>query len=175
MTANKFRIEADTLGEVRIPAQALWGPQTERSRHNFPTGKTMPLSMIRALLQIKKAAAQVNCQLENLEQAKATLIIQAVDQLLNLPAEKLQQDFPLHVYQTGSGTQTNMNVNEVVAHQAAQLGSQITILPNDDVNRGQSSNDVFPTVMNITVALVTQKLTTELKHLIAELKVKQAK
>lgn len=175
MTANKFRIEADTLGEVRIPAQALWGPQTERSRHNFPTGKTMPLSMIRALLQIKKAAAQVNCQLENLEQAKATLIIQAVDQLLNLPAEKLQQDFPLHVYQTGSGTQTNMNVNEVVAHQAAQLDSQITILPNDDVNRGQSSNDVFPTAMNITAALATQKLTTELKHLIVELKVKQTK
>ncbi|WP_281164493.1 class II fumarate hydratase [Liquorilactobacillus sicerae] len=175
MTANEFRIEADTLGEVQIPTQALWGPQTERSRQNFPTGKTMPLALIKVLLQIKKAAAQVNCQLKNLEQAKGKLIIQAVDQLLNLPAEKLQQDFPLHVYQTGSGTQTNMNVNEVIAHQAALLDPKIVILPNDDVNCGQSSNDVFPTAMNITAVLATQKLVTELKHLIDELKIKQAK
>jgi fumarate hydratase class II len=175
MTKDNYRIEADTLGDVKIPQEALWGPQTERSRQNFPTGKKMPLALIKALLQIKKAAAQVNLELKNLDEAKSKLIVATIDSLTALTDEKLQQDFPLHVYQTGSGTQTNMNVNEVVAHQAAKLDPQIKILPNDDVNRGQSSNDVFPTAMNITASLAVKKVAAAVEHLIGELKIKQAK
>ena len=175
MTKDDYRIEVDTLGDVKIPQTALWGPQTERSRHNFSTGKKMPLALIKALLQIKKVAAQVNLELGNLAEEKSKLIVNAIDSLTALPDEKLQQDFPLHVYQTGSGTQTNMNVNEVVAHQAAKLDPQTKILPNDDVNRGQSSNDVFPTAMNITAALAVKKVEAAVEHLITELKIKQDK
>ena len=116
-----FRTEADTLGPVQIPAAALWGPQTERSRHNFPTGQFMPLAIIRALLNIKKAAAQANLATDQITPAKGQLIVQAIDELLALDDEALRQDFPLKVYQTGSGTQTNMNVNEVVANKCKQL------------------------------------------------------
>ena len=161
-----FRTEADTLGPVQIPAAALWGPQTERSRHNFPTGQFMPLAIIRALLNIKKAAAQANL-------AKGQLIVQAIDELLALDDEALRQDFPLKVYQTGSGTQTNMNVNEVVANKCKQLQPELTILPNDDVNRGQSSNDTFPTAMNIVAVEALDQLLPAVQHLIDELKVKQ--
>ncbi|MFT8458475.1 MAG: class II fumarate hydratase [Liquorilactobacillus ghanensis] len=175
MAAKDFRIESDTLGEVEIPAAALWGPQTERSRNNFPTGNYMPLPIIKALLQLKKAAAQANLAEGNLEQAKSELIVTAIDQLLALPDIELRKDFPLKVYQTGSGTQTNMNVNEVVAHKAAQINDQIEILANDDVNRGQSSNDIFPTAMNITASQAVGELKKAVAHLIAELKAKQAK
>ncbi|MGZ9852177.1 class II fumarate hydratase [Limosilactobacillus ingluviei] len=168
-----FRTEADTLGPVQIPAAALWGPQTERSRHNFPTGQFMPLAIIRALLNIKKAAAQANLATDQLSPAKGQLIVQAIDELLALDDEALRQDFPLKVYQTGSGTQTNMNVNEVVANKCKQLQPELTILPNDDVNRGQSSNDTFPTAMNIVAVEALDQLLPAVQHLIDELKVKQ--
>ena len=168
-----FRTEADTLGPVQIPTAALWGPQTERSRHNFPTGQFMPLAIIRALLNIKKAAAQANQATDQLSPAKGQLIVQAIDELLALDDEALRQDFPLKVYQTGSGTQTNMNVNEVVANKCKQLQPELTILPNDDVNRGQSSNDTFPTAMNIVAVEALDQLLPAVQHLIDELKVKQ--
>ena len=168
-----FRTEADTLGPVQIPAAALWGPQTERSRHNFPTGQFMPLAIIRALLNIKKAAAQANLATDQLSPAKGQLIVQAIDELLALDDEALRQDFPLKVYQTGSGTQTNMNVNEVVANKCKQLQPELPILPNDDVNRGQSSNDTFPTAMNIVAVEALDQLLPAVQHLIDELKVKQ--
>lgn len=168
-----YRIEEDTLGPVKIPQEALWGPQTERSRQNFPTGTKMPLEIIKILLQIKKAAARANCKEQLLDSTKADLIGAAVDQLLSLNDEQLRQHFPLVVYQTGSGTQTNMNVNEVVAHVAQRINPNITILANDDVNQGQSSNDLFPTAMNIAAALELQKLMQALQHLIAELQPKQ--
>ena len=168
-----FRTEADTLGPVQIPAAALWGPQTERSRHNFPTGQFMPLAIIRALLNIKKAAAQANLATDQITSAKGQLIVQAIDELLALDDEALRQDFPLKVYQTGSGTQTNMNVNEVVANKCKQLQPELTILPNDDVNRGQSSNDTFPTAMNIVAVEALDQLLPAIQHLIDELKVKQ--
>ena len=168
-----FRTEADTLGPVQIPAAALWGPQTERSRHNFPTGQFMPLAIIRALLNIKKAAAQANLATGQITPAKGQLIVQAIDELLALDDEALRQDFPLKVYQTGSGTQTNMNVNEVVANKCKQLQPELTILPNDDVNRGQSSNDTFPTAMNIVAVEALDQLLPAVQHLIDELKVKQ--
>lgn len=172
---TKFRTESDTLGEVQIPETALWGAQTERSRNNFPTGEKMPLEIIKALLQIKKAAAIANKEVKSIDADKADLIVSAIDKLLALSDEDLRKDFPLVVYQTGSGTQTNMNCNEVVAHMAHKLNPDIEILPNDDVNKGQSSNDIFPTAMNITASVAVDNLETSLKHLIDELKVKQDK
>lgn len=172
---TNFRTESDTLGEVKIPETALWGAQTERSRNNFPTGEKMPLEMIKALLQIKKAAAIANKELNSIEPEKADLIVESIDKLLALDDEELRKDFPLVVYQTGSGTQTNMNVNEVVSHMAAKINDKIEILPNDDVNKGQSSNDIFPTAMNITAATAVDDLEKSLQHLIDELKVKQEK
>lgn len=168
-----YRIEEDTLGEVKIPVNALWGAQTERSRNNFPTGRFMPIEIIRALLQIKKAAAQSNMELDQISAEKGNLIVKSIDTLLELSDEELRQDFPLKVYQTGSGTQTNMNCNEVVAHQAAKLNPEIEILPNDDVNKGQSSNDIYPTAMNIVAADAVAKLEESVQHLIDELKKKQ--
>jgi fumarate hydratase, class II len=171
----QFRTEEDTLGPVQIPQEALWGPQTERSRHNFPTGQFMPLGIIRALLNIKKAAAQANLELDQIDKDKGTLIIEAIDQLLALSDEDLRKDFPLKVYQTGSGTQTNMNTNEVVANLAGRLNPDVTVLPNDDVNKGQSSNDVYPTAMNIVAVEALDNLLPAVQHLIDELKAKQEK
>lgn len=170
---SQFRTEEDTLGPVQIPQEALWGPQTERSRHNFPTGQFMPLAIIRALLNIKKAAAQANLELNQIDEAKGKLIIEAIDQLLVLPDDDLRKDFPLKVYQTGSGTQTNMNTNEVVANLAKRLNPDVTVLPNDDVNKGQSSNDVYPTAMNIVAVEALDQLLPAVQHLIDELKAKQ--
>ncbi|WP_334330405.1 class II fumarate hydratase [Companilactobacillus sp. HBUAS59699] len=170
-----FRIESDTLGEVKIPADALWGAQTERSRNNFPTGEKMPLVIIKALLQIKKAAAISNKELDAIDPKKADLIVESIDKLLALDDEDLRKDFPLVVYQTGSGTQTNMNTNEVVAHMAAKINPDIEILPNDDVNKGQSSNDIFPTAMSIVASVAVDNLEDSLQHLIDELKIKQEK
>lgn len=170
---SQFRTEEDTLGPVQIPQEALWGPQTERSRHNFPTGQFMPLAIIRALLNIKKAAAQANLELNQIDEAKGKLIIETIDQLLALPDDDLRKDFPLKVYQTGSGTQTNMNTNEVVANLAKRLNPDVTVLPNDDVNKGQSSNDVYPTAMNIVAVEALDQLLPAIQHLIDELKAKQ--
>lgn len=170
---TEYRTEEDTLGPVKIPADALWGPQTERSRNNFSTGPYMPLAIIRVLLHIKKAAAQANMEAQAITPKKGNLIIKAIDELLTLNDRDLRQHFPLKVYQTGSGTQTNMNVNEVVAHKAHQLNPAVEILPNDDVNKGQSSNDTFPTAMNVVALKALAKLKPAVQHLIDELKVKQ--
>lgn len=171
---TEYRIETDTLGEVKIPKDVLWGPQTERSLHNFTTGPLMPLLIIRALLNIKKAAALANYDCHNLSVEKKDLIVQSVDTLLQQTDAKLQQSFPLHIYQTGSGTQTNMNVNEVIAHQARLLNGKLEILPNDDVNRSQSSNDTFPTAMNIVALLKVNDLIETLNHLISIFDEKQS-
>lgn len=172
---SDYRIEEDTLGAVKIPKDALWGAQTQRSRNNFSTGNKMPLEIIKALLQIKRAAAIANKEVGAIDANKADLIVESIDQLLKLDDVSLRKDFPLVVYQTGSGTQTNMNVNEVVSHVAQNINPQLEILPNDDVNHGQSSNDIFPTAMNITAAMAVEKLIDSLKHLIEELQTKQAK
>ncbi|GAD17291.1 class II fumarate hydratase [Lentilactobacillus otakiensis] len=171
---TEYRMEEDTLGKVKVPKNALWGPQTERSRHNFPTGPLMPTTVIRALIHIKMNAAEVNHGQDNLDEQKADLIQQAAAQLLILDDSQLMADFPLHVYQTGSGTQTNMNVNEVIANQCKQIDPSVRITPNDDVNRSQSSNDTFPTAMNIAGICALNKLTPEIEHLVSVLKQKQA-
>jgi len=169
----EYREEADTLGTVKVPATALWGPQTERSRHNFTTGPLMPLPVIRALIQIKRGAAIANRDLGELSDAKAQLIVEAASDLLALSDAQLQRDFPLRVYQTGSGTQTNMNVNEVIAHQALTHDATGELQPNDDVNRGQSSNDTFPTAMTVTAREAVNAVVGAVRHLVAELTVKQ--
>ncbi|MDR0596742.1 MAG: class II fumarate hydratase [Clostridiales Family XIII bacterium] len=138
--AAAYRIEADTMGEVRVPADRLWGAQTQRSFENFRIGgERMPTDIVRAFGILKKAAALANAQLGVLEQKKAKAIARAADRIIK---GELDGEFPLSVWQTGSGTQTNMNVNEVIAHLTG-------LHPNDDVNRGQSSNDTFPTAMHI--------------------------
>ncbi|WP_137597771.1 class II fumarate hydratase [Paucilactobacillus kaifaensis] len=168
---QNYRTEEDTLGPVKIPADALWGPQTQRSLQNFKTGAKMPLELIKVLLQLKKAAAVAN---ENeITLVKSNLIIAAVDHLLKLDDAELRKSFPLVIYQTGSGTQTNMNVNEVVANMAAKLDNTVEILPNDDVNHGQSSNDIFPTAMNITAAVSVGELEQVVSRLINKLAEKQ--
>ncbi|MFT9005337.1 MAG: class II fumarate hydratase [Liquorilactobacillus hordei] len=168
-----FRIESDTIGPVNIPVDALWGAQTQRSRQNFKAGNKMPLDVIRVLLIIKRSAAVANWQLGKMTKEKSDLIVKAVDTLLRLENSELRRDFPLRVYQTGSGTQTNMNVNEVIAHMAKKLDASLEILPNDDVNMGQSSNDVFPTAMNIAAIQALRNVIDEAQKLTDELKNKQ--
>lgn len=175
MAEEEYRVESDTIGPVKIPKEALWGPQTERSRNNFPTGELMPLAIIRAFLHLKKAAAESNVAVGDEPKDKGEAIEEAIDQLLAMDDVALRKDFPLHVLQTGSGTQSNMNVNEVVANLANKLHPGLNILPNDDVNRGQSSNDTFPTAMNITAVEALDKLEPAVQHLIDELKVKEKK
>ena len=146
----KTRIEKDSMGEVEVSEAALWGAQTERSLEHFKIGtEKMPFEVIQAIIQIKKASAQVNLKLNKLSQEKATSIMVACDLLLE---NNHQEHFPLSVWQTGSGTQSNMNVNEVIAHL-----TQVSVHPNDDVNMGQSSNDVFPSAMHISTALKLNK------------------
>jgi fumarate hydratase class II len=166
---GKKRIEEDAIGQIEIPADKYWGAQTQRSLENFLVGdEKMPIEVIRALAVVKKAAATVNRDLGLLPAGKADLICQVADEIL---AGKLDAHFPLVVWQTGSGTQTNMNVNEVIANRASELaqeplGSKRPVHPNDDVNRCQSSNDVFPTAMHIAAALlVRDRLIPSLKLL----------
>ena len=150
----KFRIEKDTMGSVEVPADKYWGAQTERSRNNFKIGSaaSMPLEIVYGFAYLKKAAAFANSDLGVLDPVKRDLIAQVCDEIL---AGKLDDQFPLVIWQTGSGTQSNMNVNEVIANRAHEItGKKIgegekTILPNDDVNKSQSSNDTFPTGMHI--------------------------
>lgn len=149
-----FRIEKDTMGEVKVPNDKYWGAQTQRSTENFRIGKDhFPREMIKALGVLKKCAAMTNSQLGLLDAKKAELIIKAADEVIQ---GKLDEHFPLVIWQTGSGTQTNMNANEVIANRAmSYLGVKLPskeIHPNDDVNKGQSSNDTFPTAMHIAVA-----------------------
>ncbi|MEZ4787831.1 MAG: class II fumarate hydratase [Flavobacterium haoranii] len=152
-----FRIEKDTLGDVKVPADKLWGAQTERSRNNFKIGpaESMPFEVIKAFAYLKKAAAFTNTELNVLATHKRDLIAQVCDEILN---DKLNEHFPLVIWQTGSGTQSNMNVNEVIAHRAQQLSQKTfeeepVLKENDDVNKSQSSNDTFPTAMHIAASI----------------------
>jgi len=151
-----FRIEKDTMGEVKVPSDKYWGAQTERSRNNFKIGSpaSMPLDVIMGFAYLKKAAAYTNCELGVLSIEKRDLIAQVCDEIL---AGDHNNQFPLVIWQTGSGTQSNMNVNEVIANRAHELAGKVigegekTIQPNDDVNKSQSSNDTFPTGMHIAI------------------------
>jgi len=148
----EYRIEEDSLGKIKVPKDKLWGAQTQRSLQNFKIGKGfMPIEVIRAFAVLKKAAALTNMELEQLDEERTRAITQACDEISE---GKLDSNFPLVVWQTGSGTQTNMNVNEVIAHRANQIIGENLIHPNDHVNKAQSSNDTFPTAMHI--AAVTE-------------------
>lgn len=171
----EYRIEKDTLGEVRVPANKIWGAQTQRSKENFQIGdEKMPIEVIRAFAILKKSAAIANKKLNKLPPAKADAIISAADEILE---GKWDDQFPLVVWQTGSGTQSNMNVNEVIAYRANQLlieqGSSEKVHPNDDVNMSQSSNDTFPTALHIAaVEMVEDYLLPRLQLLKNTLKEK---
>lgn len=151
---EKFRIEHDTMGEVKVPADRYWGAQTQRSFQNFKIGKTkMPKEIIDAFAILKKAAAITNCQFGVLDSERADLISTVCDEILD---GKLEENFPLVVYQTGSGTQSNMNVNEVIAGRGNELAGEKILHPNDHVNKSQSSNDTFPTAMHIAGLTATE-------------------
>ena len=156
-----FRIEHDSMGEMRVPADALWGAQTQRSHENFPIGgQTMPPEIIAAFAQLKKAAARANAQLGRMDEASAAMICAAADEVL---AGKLDGNFPLVVWQTGSGTQSNMNMNEVLANRGNQIAAEQGVElpkplhPNDSANMSQSSNDTFPTAMHIAAAATVRE------------------
>src|SRR5437660_9850877 len=159
--AMATRMEKDTFGPIEVPAERLWGAQTQRSLTNFRIStEKMPPALIKALAQVKRAAAQVNLDLKGLDAKKAKAIIEAADEVI---AGKHDAEFPLAIWQTGSGTQTNMNMNEVLANRASEIlggprGEGRLVHPNDDVNKGQSSNDVFPTAMHVAAvpAIVDQ-------------------
>jgi fumarate hydratase class II len=159
-----YRIEKDTMGEVKVPADKYWGAQTERSRNNFKIGPSasMPNEIVKGFAYLKKAAAHANCELGVLEQSKRDLISVVCDEII---ASKHDDQFPLVIWQTGSGTQSNMNVNEVIANRAHEIaGNKIgegtkTIQPNDDVNKSQSSNDTFPTGMHIAAYKMVMETT----------------
>ncbi len=166
---SEFRIERDTLGEIKVPTVAYWGAQTQRSLTNFRiSAERMPPELIKALAQVKRACAKVNLDLKKIDEAKGKAIIRAADEVI---AGKLADQFPLVVWQTGSGTQTNMNLNEVIANRASELlggprGESRKVHPNDDVNKGQSSNDVFPTAMHVAaVAALRERLVPSVKKL----------
>ncbi len=183
VTGGRTRVEHDSLGEVPVPASALWGAQTERSRNNFRAGvETMPREIIHSFAILKKAAAQANVELGALPADQGALICQVADEIL---ADRLDDEFPLHVWQTGSGTQSNMNVNEVIANRGNQLAAQLAtqqeatgtgsaptrLHPNDSVNRSQSSNDTFPTAMHIAAVLaVRRQVEPAVRQLIATLR-----
>ena len=170
------RTEQDSFGSIEVPADALWGAQTERSRRFFAIGQQrMPLAVVHALAQVKRAAAEVNAELGLLDAAPARAIAAAAERVA---AGEFDAQFPLSVWQTGSGTQSNMNVNEVIAHLASQdlahADATARVHPNDHVNLGQSSNDVFPTAMHVAVVLSTQPLLVALARLRSALQRKAA-
>lgn len=164
---TKTRTESDSMGKIEVPSDKYWGAQTERSLHHFDIGSDiMPREITRAFGILKKAAASTNHALGKLSQEKMRLIHQACDEVI---AGKLYEHFPLHVWQTGSGTQSNMNANEVISNRAIELaggmmGSKTPVHPNDDVNMSQSSNDTYPTAMHIAAALAFKE------HLLPEVK-----
>ena len=168
-TKRRTRAETDTFGEIAVPADRYWGAQTERSRQNFRIGtERMPLALVRALATVKRVAAEVNRELGMLDQRRARAIVRAADGVI---AGRHDDDFPLVVWQTGSGTQSNMNVNEVIANRANELlggkrGAKAPVHPNDHVNMSQSSNDSFPTAMHIAAATeIARTLLPALAHL----------
>lgn len=168
-----YRIEHDSMGEVKVPADKYWGAQTERSHENFPIGvgiETMPREITRAFGVLKKAAAQANHALkpEKMTDEKLAAIERACDEVIS---GKLNEHFPLVVWQTGSGTQSNMNANEVIANRANQLAGEKLCHPNDDINMSQSSNDTFPTAMHISaVTAIEDKLLPAIEALVATFK-----
>ncbi|MGD8924502.1 MAG: lyase family protein, partial [Syntrophobacterales bacterium] len=155
MQEQTYRIETDSMGEVQVPASAYYGAQTQRAVQNFPiSGLRFPREFIRALGLIKRAAARVNLELGFLSKELAEAIIQAAGEVVD---GKLDDHFPVDIFQTGSGTSTNMNANEVISNRAikllgGELGSKSPVHPNDHVNRGQSSNDVIPTAIHLAAA-----------------------
>src|SRR5919199_723559 len=167
------RIEKDSFGPIEVPAERLWGAQTERSRRFFRiSGERMPLAVVYALALVKKAAAGANSALGLLDARKAEAIRRAADEVL---AGRHDGEFPLVVWQTGSGTQSNMNVNEVLANRASELlggerGEKRLVHPNDDVNRGQSSNDVFPGAMQVAAVVALKDVIAAAGMLAATLK-----
>ena len=163
------RTETDSMGAIEVPADHYWGAQTQRSLIHFAIGHdTMPRPVIRALGILKKAAAQVNRELDKLTEDKARFIVRAADEVI---AGKLDSEFPLRIWQTGSGTQTNMNANEVISNRAIELaggemGSKKPVHPNDHVNMSQSSNDTFPTAMHIAAVMeITSRLVPSVTRL----------
>ena len=167
--AKNVRIERDTMGDIEVPADRLWGAQTQRSLHHFAfPGETMPLEVVHAQILVKKASALVNMALGVLDRTKGEAIVKAADEALT---GALDGEFPLVTWQTGSGTQTNMNVNEVLANRASELmggerGEARLVHPNDDVNKGQSSNDTFPTAMHVAAVIALErKLTPAVRRL----------
>ncbi len=176
MTRADVRVETDTMGAVEVPADRYWGAQTQRSRENFKIGtERMPLPLIRAYGILKRAAAEANMEMGELDEKIGKIIVAASDEVI---AGKLDDHFPLVVWQTGSGTQTNMNANEVISNRAIEMlggtmGSKKPVHPNDHVNRGQSSNDTFPTAMHIAAVLeFTERLLPGLETLHAALEKK---
>ncbi len=174
----EYRIEKDTMGEVKVPADKLWGAQTERSRNNFKIGPeaSMPLEVVYGFAYLKKAAAYANCELGVLPEEKRDLIGKACDEIL---AGQHDDQFPLVIWQTGSGTQSNMNCNEVIANRGHQIAGNVigegekTLQPNDDVNKSQSSNDTFPTGMHIACyKMVVEKTIPSVEKLRDTLKAK---
>ncbi|WP_088291341.1 class II fumarate hydratase [Bacillus mycoides] len=170
----EYRIERDTLGEMKVPADKLWAAQTQRSKENFPIGtEHMPLEIVKAFAILKKSAALSNQKLGKLSEEKTQAIVEAADEVI---AEKWNEHFPLVVWQTGSGTQSNMNVNEVIANRGNQIlkekGSDVHIHPNDDVNMSQSSNDTFPTALHVACVIAVENhvlpAITKLKETLAE-------
>jgi len=173
---TEVRIESDTMGTIEVPANHYWGAQTERSLHHFAiSDETMPPALIKAFGILKFASAQVNHALGKLDKEKAALIEQAAREVID---GVLMDEFPLRIWQTGSGTQTNMNVNEVISNRAIELaggemGSKVPVHPNDDVNMSQSSNDTFPTAMHIAAVLeITDRLIPAVQRLRDALHVK---
>ena len=173
---SNVRIESDTMGTIDVPANRYWGAQTQRSLHHFEIStETMPIALIRAFGVLKLASAQVNAALGKLAPEKAELIECAAREVIE---DKLHAEFPLRIWQTGSGTQTNMNVNEVISNRAieisgGEMGSKKPIHPNDDVNMSQSSNDTFPTAMHIAAVMeITDRLIPSVKRLRDALNVK---
>jgi len=165
----KVRIESDTMGTIEVPATHYWGAQTQRSLHHFAIStETMPIALIRAFGVLKLASAQVNAALGKLAPEKAELIERAAREVIE---DQLHAEFPLRIWQTGSGTQTNMNVNEVISNRAieiagGEMGSKTPVHPNDDVNMSQSSNDTFPTAMHIAAVMeITDRLIPSVKRL----------
>ena len=159
MGAQEYRVEHDSLGEVRVPADRYWGAQTERSRNNFPIGRgrePMPEEIIRAFAMLKAAAARANRKLrpDKMTEEKCSAICTAAEEVRS---GALAENFPLVVWQTGSGTQSNMNVNEVIANRGNEIAGKVLLHPNDDVNMSQSSNDTFPTALHIAAALILEE------------------
>ena len=165
----EYRSEHDSMGEVLVPADALWGAQTQRSHENFPIGtERMPIEIIRAFAVLKKAAALANASLGRMDEKDAALIARVADEIL---AGKFDGQFPLVVWQTGSGTQSNMNVNEVIANRGNALAGERRLHPNDTVNMSQSSNDTFPTALHIAAATaITKDLLPAIDQLVATLR-----